>query len=1017
MKSTATLKPNADSSSPCPPCPPFPLHHSKFLVRYSIFILLLNCAFLTFAQERALVTPASVPPPFTSYYEDPWVDSVLNALTPDERVAQLIMLRAHSNKDEAHIQSLKKLIDTHKIGGLVVFQGGPGRQARMLNRLQEASEVPLLIAMDAEWGVGMRLDSTVSYPYQMTLGAVQNTQLLYQMGQQVARDLKRVGVHANFAPVVDVNNNPNNPVINFRSFGEDKDNVAAKGIAYVQGLQDEHILTTAKHFPGHGDTDTDSHKALPQINHPLDRLTDVELYPFRQLIEAGVGGVMIAHLDIPALDSTGVPSTLSKPIVTDLLQNKMDFEGLIVTDAMDMKGVTKGNEPGVVDRDALLAGNDVLELTEDVPKAIAEIRKAVDEGLISQEEIDRRCRKMLAVKRWVGLHRYQPTKVANIATEMNTPTAELLNRRLMQGALTVLRNENDLLPIQRLDTLRVASVSIGVTKPTAFQRMLELYTGVKHFTLAKQVNESQVQQLEEQLKDYDLVIAGVHDDSRYPRNSVKFSAALMNYIKKLAAQDNAIFSVFKNPYALAKLPGIAQADGLIVTYQDNPLAEELAAQLIFGGVSATGRLPVSVGNTFELGAGLDVAGDLRLGYSLPEDVGMNSEILYGRIDSLVQQAIDAKATPGCEVLVARHQKVVMYRAYGEQVYHDTVKVERTDLYDLASISKIASALPALMKLHSEGTFDLEAGIDDYLPYFRGSNKADVPFRDILAHQARFKPWIPYWTDTRRKNGSYRWFTIKEDSSRRFPVKLTDDMYLHRNYQKKIFRAIKKSPLEDEKKYLYSGLLFYLLPTIIEELTGEDYLTYLYRNIYEPLGATTLTYNPMAKFPAERIVPTENDYLFRREAIHGRVHDEGAIMMGGVSANAGLFSNANDLAKLMQMYLNGGKYGGHRFIGEATLREFTRYQFPDNDNRRGLGFDKPYFERSEDSNAAMSASDASFGHSGFTGTFTWADPEYDLVYVFLSNRVHPTRDNTRLYQLNTRTKIQQVLYDAIEDVAM
>ena len=995
-----------------------PLHPSLFLVRYSLFLTLLaGITLSTFAQERPLVTPAAVPPPFTSHLNDPWVDSVLNALTPDERVAQLFMLRAHSNKNEAHVQSLLKLINEHKVGGLVVFQGGPGRQARMLNRLQEASEVPLFVAMDAEWGVGMRLDSAVSYPYQMTLGAVRNTQLLYQMGQQVARDLKRVGVHSNFAPVVDVNNNPNNPVINYRSFGEDRDNVAAKGMAYMQGMQDEHVLTTAKHFPGHGDTDTDSHKALPQINHGLDRLTSVELYPFMKLIEAGVGGVMVAHLDIPALDSTGVPSTLSKPIITDLLKKQMGFQGLIVTDAMDMKGVTKGNQPGVVDKDALLAGNDVLELAEDVPRAIAEIRKAIDQGLISQEDIDARCRKMLAVKRWVGLQQYQPVKVSDIDAEMNTPTAQLLNRKLMEGALTVLRNENDLIPLRRLDTLRIASVSMGATRPTAFQKMLELYTGVKHFTLAAQATAEQVQQTKQQLKDYDLVIAGVHDDSKYPRNSLKFSGALIGYAKELAAQPNTILAVFKNPYVLAKLPGVEQADGLIVTYQDNVDAEELAAQLIFGGVSASGRLPVSVGNTFAVGEGLEVTGDLRFGYTLPEEVGMNSAVLYGRIDSLVQQAIDAKATPGCEVLVARHQKVVLYKAYGEHVYHDTVKVKRSDLYDLASISKIASALPALMKLHSEGKFDLDASIDDYLPYFRGSNKAGVPFRDILAHQARFKPWIPYWTSTRRRNGSYRWFTIKEDSSRRFPVKLADNMYLHRNYQKKIFRAIKKSPLEAEAKYLYSGLLFYLLPTIVEKLSGEDYLTYLYQNFYEPLGATTLTYNPLDKFPVDRIVPTENDYLFRRQPIAGRVHDEGAIMMGGVSANAGLFTDANDLAKLMQMYLDEGEYGGQRYIDASTVREFTRYQFPDNDNRRGLGFDKPYFERSEDGNAAVSASDASFGHSGFTGTFTWADPEYDLVYVFLSNRVHPTRDNSRLYQLNTRTKIQQVLYDAIDQAAM
>ena len=987
-------------------------------ILYSI-LLLTGAIATTFAQDIPLVTVPGetrlVTPPFESYRSSPWVDSVMSTLSPDERIAQLFMARAHSNKDEAHIQALEKMVREQKIGGLVFFQGGPVRQVRMINRLQNVAEVPLLVAMDAEWGVGMRLDSAISYPYQMTLGAIQNSQLLYQMGEQVAGQLKRVGAQVNFAPVVDVNNNPNNPVINARSFGEDKDNVAAKAIAYMMGMQDRQVLTTAKHFPGHGDTDTDSHKALPQINFNRERLDSLELYPFLKMIEAGVGGIMVAHLNIPALDPTpNLASTLSKPIITDLLKNELGFEGLIITDAMDMKGVTQGNEPGVVDKDAILAGNDVLELAENVPKAIAEIRKAIDQGLISQDDIDQRCRKMLAVKRWVGLHEYQPVPVAEVVNELNTPTGELLNRKLMEAALTVLRNQNDLLPIRRLDTLRVASVSLGASNTTDFQKMMSLYTGVKHFTLPQSASAAQVKQVSDQLKDYNLVIIGVHDDGRFPRNRLKFSSAMTGFVQAQASANNTIFAVFKNPYVLAKLPNIDQADGLIVTYQDNLNAQELAAQLIFGGVSASGRLPVGVGSTFALGAGMDVVGDLRFNYTLPEDAGMDSKILYGRIDSLVQEAIEMKAIPGCEVLVAKDKKVVMYKAYGLHEYSDTVQVDRTDLYDLASITKISSALPALMKLRDEGKFDLSAGIDTYLPYFQRSNKAGVPFRDILAHQARFKPWIPYWTSTLRKNGSYRWFTIKSDSSRRFPVKLADNMYLHRKYQKKIYRAIKKSPLETEKKYLYSGLAFYLMPCIVEKLTDEDFVAYLNDTFYHPLGATTLTYRPAEQFPLDRIVPTENDYFFRHEPIHGRVHDEGAIMMGGVSANAGLFANANDLGKLMQMYLDGGAYGGQRYISEATIQEFTRYQFPENDNRRGLGFDKPDLKRSEDGNAALSASDDSFGHSGFTGTFTWADPKYNLVYVFLANRVAPTRDNKRLYELNTRTKIQQVLYDALED---
>lgn len=974
----------------------------SFAFLYSFFTIL-----TVFAADK---------PPFLQYTHSPWVDSVFQTLSPDERIAQLIVAAAYSNRGAEHKQEVLRLINEHKIGGLIFFQGGPGRQSRLLNDYQEASEVPLIVAMDAEWGIGMRLDSTISYPFQMTLGAIQDDSMLYQMGLEVARQMKRAGMHMNFAPVVDVNNNPANPVINFRSFGEDKYNVAHKGIAYMRGMQDEHILTTAKHFPGHGDTDTDSHYALPQINHPRTRLDSLELFPFREMVNAGVGGVMVAHLNIPALDQTpGRPSTLSKPIITDLLKDTLGFEGLIVTDAMNMKGVTAGNQPGVVDKDAILAGNDMLEFTEDVPRAIAEIRKAIEQGLITQEQIDERCRKILAIKQWVGLDKYQPVEVKNIANEINTPTGELLNRKLMEAALTVLENKNDLLPIRRLDTLTIASVAIGAKGSiTSFQKMLGMYTKVDHFKIDTDAAASAVSTLKGNIADYDIVLVSLHDDSKYPRNRLSLSSAVQGLVRELSQRDRTVLTVFKNPYVLDKLPNPQEADALIMTYQDNRQAEELAAQLIFGGVGANGKLPVSIGDKYQAGDGLDVMGDIRFNYTLPEDAGMDSRILYTRIDSLVNEAITKKAIPGCQVLVAKDRKVVMYKAYGLHEYSDTVQVQPDDLYDLASITKISSALPALMKLHDEGKFDLSAGLEEYLPYFKNSNKAGVPMRDILAHQARFKSWIAYWQSTLRDNGSYKWFTIKADSSRRFPTRLTDNMWLHRKYKKKIYKAIKKSPLEDEKKYLYSGLAFYLFPAIVEKLTGEDFVTYINETFYGPLGATTLTYHPLEKFPLSRIVPTENDYLFRHQPIHGPVHDEGAIMMGGVSANAGLFANANDLAKLMQMYLDGGEYGGQRYISEATMQEFTRYQFPENDNRRGLGFDKPNLERSPNGNAAVDASDASFGHSGFTGTFTWADPEYGLLYVFMSNRVHPTRDNTRLYQLNTRTNIQQVLYDAIID---
>src|SRR5690606_10139075 len=394
---------------------------------------------------------------FLRYVNSPWVDSVMSTLSPDERIAQLIVVAAWSNRDGKHKQEILDMINQHKIGGLIFFQGGPGRQAALTNAYQSASRVPLLIAMDGEWGLGMRLDSTISYPYQMTLGAVQDETLIYEMGARIAHQMRRLGVHVNFAPVADVNNNPDNPVINYRSFGEDKFNVARKSIAYMRGLQENNVLATAKHFPGHGDTDTDSHHSLPNIGHTRERIDSLELYPFRQLISEGIGGIMVAHLNIPALDDSGVPSTLSRPIVTDLLRNELGYKGIIVTDAMNMKGVTGSNPAGVVDKDAILAGNDMLEFTEDVPRAVAEIRQAIRRGQISQAEIDARCRKMLALKQWAGLDRFQPIPLAHIAGEVNTPHDKLVRRKLIEHAITVLKNENNAIPVRDLESVKIAS--------------------------------------------------------------------------------------------------------------------------------------------------------------------------------------------------------------------------------------------------------------------------------------------------------------------------------------------------------------------------------------------------------------------------------------------------------------------------------------------------------------------------------------------------------------------------------
>jgi beta-glucosidase-like glycosyl hydrolase/CubicO group peptidase (beta-lactamase class C family) len=956
--------------------------------------------------------PAAAPP-FLEHLSHPWVDSVFEKLNTDERIAQLIMVAAYSNRGDDHKKEILNFIRDQKIGGLIFFQGGPVRQAKLTNEYQASSAVPLLIAMDAEWGLGMRLDSTISFPFQMTLGALQNDSLIYTMGVEVARQLKRMGVHINFAPVVDLNNNPNNPVINYRSFGENKNNVTRKAVAYMKGMQDNGILTTAKHFPGHGDTGTDSHYTLPHINHSRERLDSLELYPFREMITAGIGGVMVAHLNVPVLDSSARPSTLSKSIITDLLRRDLEFKGLIVTDAMNMKAVTAGNPPGVVDRDALIAGNDLLEFTEDVARTISEVKKAIKQGMISQKEIDEKCRKILAVKYWAQANKFERIALSNVGEDLNTPQGKLLNRQLIESSITVLKNDQRLIPVQRLDTLRVASVSFGTSAVTPFQQTLSLYTAVRHFAIASDADAALIDSIKTELKLYNLIIAGLHDEQARPLNHLKLSQPALDFMGELAREPRTIISVFKNPYVLDKINFIEEADALIVAYQDNKDTQDLAAQLIFGGISANGKLPVTIGEKFSTGDGLDVGGGTRFKYTLPEDAGMDSKIL-SRVDSIVNQALSVKAIPGCQVLVAKDKKVVMHKVYGYHDYSDTVVVKPTDLYDLASLTKISASLPSLMKLYDEGVFKLDATLGDYLPKFKGSNKDDIPMSDILTHQARFKPWIPFWKNTVKKNGGFKGSTIKSDSSRRFPIRLKEKMFLNRNYPDRIIKAIRKSPLEAEKKYVYSDFFFILAPRVVESMIEEDFSSYIQKNFYAPLGATTLTYNPLTKYPSRSIVPTEHDYFFRHESIHGTVHDEGAIMLGGVSGHAGLFANANDLAKLMQMYLDMGEYGGERYIKTATLEEWTRCQFPQNNNRRGLGFDKPNLQYlGDNNNAAKDASPLSFGHTGFTGTMTWMDPQTGLLYIFLSNRVNPTRENTRLYQLNTRTKIQQVLYEAIK----
>ena len=958
---------------------------------------------------------AASPPPFTVYLHDPWVNKQLSRMSVDEKIGQLFIVPAYSRQPQPDSVLLRS-IRHYGIGGLLFMQGKAVNQVNLVNSYQQAGKVPLLVAMDAEWGPAFRLKHTPRYPVQMALGAIQQDTLIYQMGREVGEELKRLGVNINFAPVADVNNNPDNPVINYRSFGENPVEVARKAWLYAHGMQDAGILAVAKHFPGHGDTSADSHMSLPVVRGDTTRLNRIELYPFRYLINRGIGAVMTGHLRVPALEPDPTcPASLSSRIITGKLRHQYHFRGLIVTDAMNMHGVSDLYTPGAAAVKALQAGNDMLEFVPDLPQALQAVKQAIEDSTLSMASLNGKVRRILALKKWLKLDHYVPVAVTGLSEELQQPRYQLTSRLLQQESLTLLSNDSNLLPLRRLDTLKLAVVSLGSSRPTAFQQMASRYEEIDNFQLRKGATSRDIEHLVDQLQSYNLLLIGIHGLTPWPAHHYGTDPSIIQFLGRVNSRKK-ILVYFGNPYGLFWLPGCEQASGLLVTYQDNRLTEELAAQAIFGAIGVNGRLPVSVDPHFRLGDGLTTQKIYRLQYSIPEEVGLSAAYLHQKIATIANNAIRRKAFPGCQVIIVKDGQLIFDQCYGYLTYDSIHPLTPDAIYDWASLTKITGPLPALMKLYDEHKFKLDVPFSTYWPAFKGTDKARLTARQILAHQARLQPWIPFWENATMPDGRLKSSVFSSHPTDDYSLRVSAHLYERKDYKKEIYREIKASLLLPRARYTYSGLAFYLFPQIIFNLTGDNYESYLKKKFYGPLGASTVTYNGYKHYPLSRFVPTEDDESFRHEQLRGFVHDEGAAMMGGVSGNAGLFGTGNDLAKIMQMYLQYGYYGGHQFIDSATIKEFTAIQYPKNDNRRGLGFDKPYIQnyRNTLKNAypAVSASQSSFGHSGYTGTFAWADPAHQLLFIFLSNRVYPTRNNSLIYTLNVRPAIDQVIYDAI-----
>jgi beta-N-acetylhexosaminidase len=981
----------------------------KYMRKSLIVIILSLFSSLSFAQTR-------IRPPFLQYESDQWVDSVFNTLTIDEKIGQLIMVPAYSSKGNAQLVQLIRMVEENKIGGIIAMQGGPLRHINMVNQLQKVSKTPLLVAIDAEYGLSMRLDSCIRYPYGFTIGAIDNDSLIFDLGADLGRQCKRLGIHINFAPVADVNSNPLNPVIGFRSYGDNPKLVFQKAVSFGMGLQSQGILATFKHFPGHGDAQNDSHYTLPVITHNRAQLDSIELVPFRNAVRYGIGAIMTGHLSVPALDHSGVAATVSIPMVQKLLVDEYGFEGLVVTDAMNMEGADDRDDQVSKEVKALIAGNDLLEFVINPAKVIGAVKKAIADGQISVEAIDRKCKKILMIKRWAGLNKVLPVSSENLYTDLNQSAYRMTLRNVAQQSLTVLRNTNQLLPLQRLDTLKIASVSVGRGMVTDFQRSLGRYTKMDHFFISKDANEDAIRKVMVQLKKYNLVIAAVNHLGNFASSKYLVTDVQQKVVRQVTANGKSVIVVFGNPYVLNYLEA-EKANGLIVAYQESPEAQDLAGQLLFGAFAAQGKLPVAVNGNYRSGDGLKTSATGRFKYTLPEEIGVDSTYLKKKIDSLVSEGLSGKAFPGCEIFLAKNGKVIFFEAYGYHTYSGKEPLLQDDLFDFASLTKIMAPVPALMRLTDEKKLLVNKRMSDYWPDWKGSNKQGLIVADVLSHQARLKTGIPFWAKTVDAHGNYKPGFYSKDSTDKYSFRVSKDLFILNSFRDSVYAAIRKSPLLKQKRYVYSDIGFIIFPRIIESLSQKDYESYLKASFYHPLGAYSLTYRPYLYQPIEKIDPTEFDNSFRKELLQGYVHDESAAVLGGISGNAGLFGTINDAAKMMQMYLNYGVYGGDRYLSEATMKEWTSRHFEKSSNRRGYGFDKPKMQNNlknlEDAYPAPMCSDASFGHSGYTGTFAWADPKTGILFLFFSNRVYPTRANNLINHLKLRETIQQTAYEIIQ----
>ena len=951
-----------------------------------ILVLLTLCLFFLtqgFSQSKA---------------EKKWIKHQFKQLSLDEKIAQLMIIRAHSNWDAKKLDTLSEIIKKYNVGGLCFFQGGPVREAMQTNFYQSIAKTPLLITMDAEWGVGMRLDSVEMFPRQLSLGAIASDNLVYQMGVAVAAQCKRLGIQVNYAPDVDINNNPGNPVINERSFGQNKQRVIQHGIAYMKGMQDNGIMATAKHFPGHGDVSVDSHVDIPMINKSMEQLREMELAPFKALIDAGIESVMVGHLSVPAIDNRPKYATsLSYKAINDLLKKDLGFKGITVTDALDMKAISNYFPRGEANVQAILAGNDMLCLPGDIGESIERIKLAIKEKRITKKDIDARVKKILAAKYKYGISNFQPIDTTNIIADLNKSVAALKSQMAAQSLSFVKPSTNAGIGLQK----KTAYIALNLAQPNLLTKSLTEKYGFQIFYVNAK-DSTALETVKKSVTQFDQVIVGLHNYNRKPANHFEIPAPFIQFLNE-AHPTNWFHLIFGNPYAVGEFNKI---QNILFAYEDNVFTQEAALQWLEGKIQATGELPVTVSEDLPFGTGSHMM------ESSSSIVAPTSTPNLSFIDTMIEEAIKKKAIPGCQVLVAKNNKIIFNKAYGYTAGEGSAPVTLDTYYDLASVTKVSATTVSIMKLVEEGKVDINKTIGDYLPWVQGNEKAKITLKDLLLHQAGLYPYIKFYEALLTPNGTYLDDLITNVPDNVHHKMITPSKYLLDSWSDTIKNKILRSAVTTAGKYVYSDNDFIFLGMIVEQVTGMNLHEYATQQFYAPLGMASTGFLPLQKTTLQNIAASELDNYYRHELIQGAVHDEGASVMGGIAGHAGLFSNATDLAKLYLMLLNKGTWEGVPYFNASTVDSFTAYNT--SNSRRGLGFDKPEKNNAtaKDPYPCLSASPSTFGHTGFTGTCVWADPEKELLFIFLSNRVYPTRDNKAFSESNLRAKIQDAIYASL-----